>query len=353
MAILKILSPAEQVAGHLRLEIRQGAWHGEMPGAPRLARDLGVDPKTVLAALDLLENEGLLVAQGVGRRRRIEQTGELAVRPLRIGILLSEQTDRRVDYLGEVQHGLVEAGHHAFFAGRAQLDLGSGVSRLIRLVKAEKADAWVVVSGSREVLEWFCGQDSPSFALFGRFGGLPIAAVLPEKIPAYEAVVDRLVALGHRRISLLARRSRRLPAPGRTERAFLRRLEFHGLPTGPFNLPEWDDDMDGFEVLLENLFGVTPPTALIIQEAFLFSAAHHFLTRRGRRVPEDVSMVCSDDDSSFAWWHPPVSRILWNSTPVVRRVVKWAANVGRGKVDKRQTFTKAEFIEGGMISRVS
>jgi hypothetical protein len=61
--------------------------------------------------------------------------------------------------------------------------------------------------------------------------------------------------------------------------------------------------------------------------AFLFSATHHFLTRRGLRVPDDVSMVCSDDDSSFAWWEPPVSRMRWDRTPLVRRVVIWALMV--------------------------
>jgi DNA-binding LacI/PurR family transcriptional regulator len=352
MPILSIQSPAEQVAAHLRDGIRRGLWQNEMPGAPRLARELGVDAKTVLAALDLLEHEGLLESRGVGRRRGIVSAAVgKSTAALRIGILLSEQTDRRVDYLGEVQHGLVEAGHHAFFAAKAQLDFGSDVSRLGRIVKTEKADAWVVVSGAHDVLQWFSSRDFPAFALFGRFSGLPIAAVLPEKIPCYEEAMDRLVALGHRRIALLARKSRRLPIPGRTERAFLQRLEYHGITTSPFNLPDWEDDMNGFQTLLEKLFEVTPPTALVIQEAFLFSAAHHFLTRRGLRVPDDVSMVCTDDDSSFAWWEPPVSRMRWDSQPVVRRVVNWAAKVSRGKEDKRQTFTKTEFVNGGTIAR--
>jgi len=34
---------------------------------------------------------------------------------------------------------------------------------------------------------------------------------------------------------------------------------------------------------------------------------------------------------------------------VVRRVVRWAANVANGHPDTRQTLTKAEFVEGGTI----
>lgn len=354
MPILTILSPSAQVAAHLRVQIRNGLWRGEVPGAPSLARELGVDAKTVMAALEFLEQEGMLVSQGVGRRRRIARkkgSGKDPARPLQIAILMHDQSDRRVDYLGEVQHGLVEAGHHAFFAEKAQTELGGDLNRLRRVVEAHAADAWVVVSGSRDILNWFCDRPTPSFALFGRASGVPIASVLPEKIPAYQAATDKLVALGHRRIVMLVRTDRRLPEPGRTERAFLQRLASHGIQTGTYNLPDWKDDRDGLHDLLTELFRVTPPTAFIIQEAFLFSATHHFVTRRGLRVPEDVSMVCSDDDHSFAWWKPEVSRIRWDARPVVRRVIDWAARIGRGERDLHQTMTKSEWIEGGTIGR--
>lgn len=355
MRLLTILSPADQVAGHLRSEIRGGVWQEEIPGAPLLARELGVDAKTVLAALTQLESEGLLVGRGVGRRRLINReasVGNEHARPLRVGILLNETTDRRREYIGEVQHRLIAAGHQIRFGSKTMMALGSDVSRLSRLLETEKADAWVVVGGTREVLTWLSGQSFPAFALFGRIGGLPIAAVLPEKIPAYEAAVDRLAELGHRRIVMLARKSRRIPEPGRTERAFLMRLQSHGIPTGAYNLPDWEDDKKGFLALLDRLFGTTPPTALVIQEAFLFSAAHQYLTRRGIRVPEDVSMVCSDDDISFDWWEPAVSHIHWDILPVAHRVVHWVSNVSRGKVDMHQTLTKAVLVEGGTISGI-
>jgi len=43
-----------------------------MPCALALAKDLGVDRNTVEAALRRLEEVGLLVGQGAGRKRRIE-----------------------------------------------------------------------------------------------------------------------------------------------------------------------------------------------------------------------------------------------------------------------------------------
>ena len=107
--------------------------------------------------------------------------------------------------------------------------------------------------------------------------------------------------------------------------------------------------MTGFQECLESLFRVTPPTALIIDESPFFLAALQFCARKGLRVPQDVSLICTDDDPHFAWFTPEVAHIRWDRRPVVRRIVRWAANVSRGKTDLRQTLTQAEFVEGGTI----
>ena len=69
-------------------------------------------------------------------------------------------------------------------------------------------------------------------------------------------------------------------------------------------------------------------------------------------MPEDLSLVCDDPSTAFEWSRPTVAHINWDSLPVVRRVVRWAANVSQGKTDLRQTLTKAEFISGGTIGPV-
>jgi DNA-binding LacI/PurR family transcriptional regulator len=66
-------------------------------------------------------------------------------------------------------------------------------------------------------------------------------------------------------------------------------------------------------------------------------------------VPKDVSLVCTDHDPDAAWCEPSVAHIRWDYRPVVRRVVRWAANISHGKQDLRQTLTKAEFVDGGTI----
>lgn len=340
---------SEQVAEYLRQQMGRGRWKGSMPGVLRLERDLGVNRNTLEAALRLLEEEGWLVPQGVGKCRRIVVPESEASASLRVAMLYYDRNDPATGYMIDLLHRLEEAGHAPVSAGPTLLDLGMKPERVAHLVEQIKADAWVVVAGSREILEWFSRQAFPTLALFGRRRGLPIAAAGPDKPPAMAEMARRLVELGHRRISLLARRERRRPTPGASEQAFLNELEAAGLPTGAYNLPEWDETVSGFRDCLDSLLQTTPPSALIIDEAPFFTAAMQFLARQGLRVPENVSLVCCDADPHFEWCDPVISHIRWDPRPVIRRVVRWADQVSRGREDRRQTLTKAEFVEGGTI----
>ncbi|MCU0780513.1 MAG: hypothetical protein MUF04_05350 [Akkermansiaceae bacterium] len=164
----------------------------------------------------------------------------------------------------DLQHRLMEAGHAAFFASRTLLDLRMDVERIQRLVAASEADAWVVISAPRAVLEWFATQPVPALALFGRRRSVRIAGTGPDHPPAMRAAVQRLVALGHRRIVIIKRRAAESNA---VTSAALEEMAKLGLRTGPYNLPVWDDTAAGLRRVLEELFRFTPPTALIIGEA--------------------------------------------------------------------------------------
>jgi len=306
----------------------------------------------VETALRLLEAEGLLAAQGAGRRRLIQMKERQAAPSLRLEVLVSEPADLRLDYLVELQHELTVAGHDVSIAPRSMSELGMDVKRISRMVRNTEADAWVVTAGSREVLEWFAEQEFPVCALFGRRRGLTLAGVGPDKPPAFSAATRMLISLGHRRIVLLARPRRRLPVPGASEQAFLDELALHGIAPSSYHLPDWEESIDGFHRRLESLFRVTPPTAMIIEEAAFYVAALQFLSKRRLRVPDDVSLICTDADPTFEWCRPSVAHIRWESQTVVRRIVRWAENVSRGKVDVRQTLTPAQFVKGGTIGTV-
>lgn len=328
----------------------EGRWQGTLPGRDRLAADLGCSHWTVEEAMQRLVKEGLLVSQGAGRRRRIKlSAGVTRTRILRVRILLYEKSDRKTDYLVELAHLLQQAGHDSAFAAKTMQDLAMDVNRIAHFVSATEADAWIVVAGPRDVLEWFAMQKKPSFALFGRFPQVPVAGAAPKKSPSYAKLVERLVELGHRRIVSVVRADRRKPAPGMLDRFFLDQLRKHGIQTGPYHLPDWDDNAMALQKLIDSLFQHTPPTALLLDEPSLFIAARDHLAHKRILAPRDVSLVCCDYDPVFDWCIPAITHIAWDPRPVIRCVVNWASNVSRGRDDRKQTLTKSRLVAGGTI----
>ena len=101
------LSVSQQLAQHLRKEIQAGQLHGEMPGVLHLAERLGVSPKTVKNAVQLLQTEGLLEHRGLGRNNRIVVPGTAPGRSLRIEMLLYDESDRKSHYWVDLQHQLL------------------------------------------------------------------------------------------------------------------------------------------------------------------------------------------------------------------------------------------------------
>jgi DNA-binding LacI/PurR family transcriptional regulator len=210
----------------------------------------------------------------------------------------------------------------------------------------------VVECGSHPLLEWCASQPTPCFALYGRTGGLPLARTGPDAVRAYGVATRQLIALGHRRIVLVVREGFRRPTPEGCELAFLEELKAHGIPTGVYNLPDWEENSEGFNRLMESLFKTTPPTALIIDETCWFIAALAFLVRRGIRVPEQVSLVSGDCETTLDVCHPRFAHMRWDNSLIVRRVVRWVDAVRKGKADRKIINISAEFIPGGSIGPV-
>ena len=345
------LTVVEQLAAHLRESISKGELRGNMPGIRSLAATLGVSSNTVAATVEQLEREGYVQPQGHGRRSRIVLP-EGAVRPkFRVTLLPYERVDIQLDHVVEIQQRLREEGHHVSVADKSLVELGMQTGRIARMVKGTETDAWVVFSAPQEVLEWFVSHSVPAFALFGRFRQLPIAASGLDKVPAFRAAIRRLVELGHRRIVMLQPKHNREPVPALLLREALAELEAHGIGTGAYNLPDWEQSPAGLRKRLDSLFAVSPPTAIILDRPNELIGAQIHLAHRGILAPRDVSLIC-DDDPAFEWCKPTVSCIRWKSGPWVRRITNWVGNVAKGKEDRRQSFTKAEFVEKGTVGPV-
>ncbi len=315
-----------------------------MPGIRRLAGTLGVSSNTVTAALQQLEREHFLEPQGHGRRSRIVLP-EGSLKPVfRVTLLPYERADVQLDYAVEILRRLKEKGYSVNVAEKSLMDLGMNVSRVAQMVDHVETDAWVVFSAPQDILEWFVNHSLPSFALFGRFRKLSLAATGLNKVPAFRSAIRRLAELGHRRIVLLQPKHNREPTPALLVRESLKEMEANGIKTGPYNIPDWEQSPAGLRRCHNSLFAVSAPTAIIFDRPNELIGAKIYLAHKGILAPRDISLIC-DDDPAFEWCEPSISCIQWLSRSWVRRVVRWVDNVANGKDDQRQSFTDAKFVE--------
>jgi DNA-binding LacI/PurR family transcriptional regulator len=357
MLHLRRLSLIEQCADLLRDSLSQGRWQGPMPGVIRLAQELDVSTHTLRAALRLMESEQLIAMSEDGRSRIATGKASQIGRQQRIGILLvnsfADESPHSIQFFINLHRSLECAGFLPFFSSpTSQTSLRRDVAKVRDYISKTPADAWIVSCGTNEILKWFAEQPFPSFALFGRREEVQLASAGPEKGPAVVEATRELIRLGHQRIVFLCRQLRRLPAPGPVEQGFLAEMAAHGLSVSEFNLPDWDETAGGLHSLLNSLFQITPPTAMIIDELPPLIATQQFLALRRMRVPEQVSLVTTDYDTSFSLCQPTIAHINWQQEPIIRRTIQWVQNVSCGREDRRPTKSIAKFVVGGTIARV-
>ena len=344
------LSAVDQLTKHLRQQILMGELSGNMPGTSTLAKALGCSSRTVIASIEQLEREGFLLKQGVGRKSLIQLPDSAEEqKSLRIAILLLIPEDIGLSYMGALEDELEKQGHMVNFVGKSLSEMKHDLSKIKRLVANTEADAWIIEGGTGEVIQWFASQHRPAFALFGRQSDANIAGIGPDKHESTRDIAHYLLQLGHSRICYFLRPQLRPLTPRSPGFAFMEVLEKAGVTTGTYNLPEWDGSIADLHQQLDSLFQITPPTALVIDEPPIFLSALHYLARKGIHAPEHVSLVCTDRDPYFKLLNPSIAHIDWDSRPWVRRMVQWVSHIAEGKVDKRQSRTKTNFIQGGSI----
>ncbi len=345
--MLKILDVSEQVASYLREELKRQRWTGNMPGRDKLARELRVHGSTVERALQQLENEGLLKKSGQGKPRIIVQSGRSPSRATSVCVLLYDAGDKNDDYILNLQYHLNAAEHSLTFAPQSMRELKFESRRIESMVKKQSADAWIVYSGSKEILQKFVHLQCPTFALFGRMSGLPIAGAGTDILTALRLTVQLLHRQGHRRIVMLTREQLVESGLGLTEQTFIEALENNNIQHSSYNLAGWDNTPNGLRQCLDRLFKLTPPTAIFVDDWMIHNAVQNYLFQIHGSDHRKVICISMEYHPSFSWYQPQVSYFYWDPVSVVQCAVTWLKNVSRGKNVIKQNLIKAE-IRGNL-----
>jgi len=349
---------SEHAAQHLREGFRSGRWQGTLPGVRQLAKEFGLSRDVVCEALRIVEAEGFIIHCGAGKSRRVAASRrDSARRTLRVGTLLPSPLEQDNAHTHELMSGIRQAieslGHVAFIAPKCSVQLGGKPARIRRHLEECKADAWIIYSAERKVLEMALRLSVPVFALGGFSEGLPLPGSRTDLTAPMEAAVDLLVKQGHRQIVLICPPKWRSPRLNHAAAAFVSRLRTHSIRADvSYHVPDWRHTPAGLDELLHALFFATPPTALLIMEPECIGPAMVFLAERGLRVPENVSLINLLPDPMQSFYRLALAHFDWPVQPHVNNVARWVRSIARNQADQHFTTISPEFVTGETTGQV-
>ena len=278
------------IAGDLRQKIVDGQLSGQLPGVNRLAADYAVNGRTMIKAIDALEEQGLV--------KRVPSKGTF-VTPLR-----RERTRTLAAITGNIMaplhsrivHGMEEVAarhnHHLLFCGKESTQ--EEEARVVELLESRKADGFLVWPSDFSLespgLRALRGSGTP-FVVFPhvereRAEGVSWA-ICDDELGGLLAT-EHLIQLGHETIAFAQPQEMddTVFVTGRW-RGYCRALEAAGRPPGPRLRLSLDDPVDLRQFRrLSAVFCVVDALAAHVVES---------LRAKGVEVPGDISVVGYDN----------------------------------------------------------
>jgi LacI family transcriptional regulator len=124
------------------------------------------------------------------------------------------------------------------------------------------------------------------------------------------AAVSHLIALGHRRIGMVANASHVYTVTRTRMRGYHLALEAHGLSCDPALVTQGHfTRQSGYEGAARLLDLPQPPTALFVSSDRMALGAISAVRARGLRIPEDIALVGYDDLFVTEYTNPPLTTV--------------------------------------------
>ncbi|MCB1129674.1 MAG: substrate-binding domain-containing protein [Verrucomicrobiae bacterium] len=348
-------SLAVQVADRIEEAILSGKWTGALPGNRTLAERYGVNRKTCVAAMDVLEQRRLIGPAEVGKCRvilpidsvssaRTTRDRLLILRPAASPLNLEDENLlRSFQETWESSRGGVVWERVDYERFRKPLPV---LEKLIErhhahaLVLYVPLNTWGAVAVDR----------LPSFQVGGVHGPSPKFSMCSFSInDGIEAVTRHLAGLGHRRILI----------PIDSISGGFRSAFVDGLARGLGEAPEsgtFEDMCPSFpepvpevwRTYWEKAFRRVRPTAVIVTEDVHLLSLYGFCAHHGIRIPKDVSVISINYERHFEWCQPKPTMLRFPNRKALSHFKEWMAG-GLRPIGKH--FLKMDIVEGESVAR--
>lgn len=327
MTLIPHRTVASQLAVQLRAELEKNTWRDWLPSERVLSRTLQASRNTVRAALEQLKSDGLIEpVRGLGNRVVGKaKSPSLQDQTKTVGVLIPEPIGRLRPlialWIDELKDLLIEEGYRLRIHEGRQYFQTNPARALERLIGQHPHSAWVLTLSSEAMQRWFARRGAPCLVAGSTYPGV----TLPHYDLDYRAICRHaagvLLRLGHRRLALLNRESRRAGDVD-SERGFLEGLRQSTHTDATAEIAYHRDDVESVARALRSLLDRTnPPTALVVSNSYAYLSTASLLAQRGLRVPRDISLISRDDDPFLASLVPEPARYRVDPHSFAKKIV--------------------------------
>jgi DNA-binding LacI/PurR family transcriptional regulator len=300
-----------------------------------IAEATGVSQSTVSRVLSGTPT-AVPIAQDT-RQRVVETARRLGYRPnplarglrgaptMLLGVIVRDVTDPF--FAGAIEAASLEANRRGYnvVLGHAHRSADEAAA-LWGILEARHCDAILFLGDLRdrpELIEDLQNTSIPVVALWhgSRESGIPTVSV--DNRLGISAVVDHLVAQGHRRIAFAG--PQRLGDITEREEAYRAAVHGHGLAeTAGYDLDTTNDYAGGVAALDRLMELPEPPTAIVAPTDVIAIGMLHAAQRRGLDVPADVSVSGFDDIPVAAVSVPALTTVRMPTGAMIEAAIELA-----------------------------
>lgn len=327
-------SASDQAAGALRESILQGAWGKLLPGEHELARRLSVSRPTVRAALARLADEGFLtIKKGCRTRLRPARRKNFVSAPPTV-CLVAPSSRETLGFSGhpvlmELRARFAEQGVGWEEIFDRTLGGRHPETRLASIVSGRRHVCWLLLGASATIQRWFAEARVPTLVLGSCHAGVELPSVDVNYYAIGWHAAGAMAKHGHRRVALV------LPQQAlagdlaclRGLSEYIRRREKQisvvEIAAGPSRA--------GLLTALDHLLrSANPATAIFCIHVQHLLMVMVYLLKAGRRVPNEVSLICRETNTSVDLGLPEITRYRSTAAKQVRLAVRIAQSMLSG-----------------------
>ncbi|YCM43161.1 substrate-binding domain-containing protein [Verrucomicrobiaceae bacterium 227] len=325
---LKIESISEQVAHFLADDLRSGTWIETLPGIRALAGHYQVNHKTIERALRILELKGSIEPAEPRKPRRITTGAEITHRKVKNLLLLHPadlfDADTSILFRHRLAHSWTKHFESYSLVSIEAALLRSPGKILDRLIRQHNADAIALynmpLKWGLEALErrpvYFAGGGTPADRKVSGFA----LSFRNELSKAYQTLRNH----GHQRTLLLYD-----AALGGMRELALQLPESPGIldalvgAPADYVLPLPSMDPDGYLRMWHRELPRLKATAVITTAACAIPSLYSYCHQMGKRIPEDLSIICVDYVKELEWLSPKPQMLRYDYDAHLRHFESW------------------------------